>query len=186
MKRLFIAADISEEARRFASEMIGRLRSQHPGKGISWSKPENLHITIKFLGATEPERESKLIETLTQITASAPAFRLHLEKTEWHGKRFISIAVQSDSKTVFALEMAIDTECERLGFEREGRRFHPHLTLGRIRQSDGTAILTKTFLQTQIEPLSFKVREIVLYESELGPGGSIYQKVKTFPLAISR
>jgi 2'-5' RNA ligase len=184
MKRLFIAADISEDARHYASDVIGRLRSHNPGKGISWSKPDNLHITIKFLGDTEAERESKLIETLTQITASANPFQLQLEKPELLGKRVISIAVQSASKTVFALEMAIDTECERLGFEREGRRFHPHVTLGRIRQPGGTRELTKHFLQTQIEPLSFEVREIVLYESELSPGGSVYRKVKTFPLAI--
>lgn len=185
MKRLFIAAEISEEARRFAADIIGRLRSQHWGKGIGWSKPENLHITIKFLGETEPERESRLIETLFGLAASTPPFRLHLEKPELLGKRVISIAVQSDSNTVFTLEMAIDTECERLGFEREGRRFHPHLTLGRIRQPNGTRELTKTFLQTQIEPLSFDIREIVLYESELGPGGSVYRKVGTFPMGAS-
>jgi RNA 2',3'-cyclic 3'-phosphodiesterase len=185
MKRLFIAADISEEARRYASDIIGRLRSQHSGKGISWTRPESLHFTIKFLGDTEPERESKLIETLPGIAASATPFRLHFEKPELLGKRVISIAVQSDSKTVYALEMAIDTECERFGFEREGRRFHPHLTLGRIRQLDGTRELAKSFLQTQIEPLSFDVREIVLYESELGPGGSVYRKVGTFPMEAS-
>ncbi len=182
MKRLFIAADISEEARRLASETIGRLRSRHSGKGISWSKPENLHITIKFLGSTGPEREAELIGSLTRIAASASPFRLHLEKPELLGRRVISIAVQSDSKTVFALEMAIDTECERLGFEREGHRFHPHLTLGRIRRPGGTRELTIQFLQTQVEPLSFDVREIVLYESELGPGGSVYKVIEKFPL----
>lgn len=67
MKRLFVAADIPSEAKLFASDLIERLRKEHPVKGVSWSKPENLHVTIKFLGDTEPEREEKLIETLSQL-----------------------------------------------------------------------------------------------------------------------
>lgn len=109
-------------------------------------------------------------------------FRLQLDKPELLGKRVISIAVRSDSRTVYSLEMAIDTECERLGYPLEGRRFHPHLTLARIRQAENARELGKRFLQTHIEPLSFDVREIVLYESELGPGGSVYKVVKRFGL----
>ena len=185
MKRLFAAVDISEEARTFASDLIKQLRSGHSGKGISWSKPENLHITIKFLGNTEPEREAEVTQTLSRLAASTLPFRFYLDKPEILGKRVLSVSVHSDTVTVFSLEMMIDTECERLGFPREGRRFHPHLTLGRIRQLEGTRELTKRFLQTPIEPLGFDVREIVLYESELGSGGSIYRNVETFPLLFS-
>ena len=183
MRRLFIAADISSEARCHASDLGQRLRSVHSGKGVGWTKPENLHVTIKFLGETEPDREEKLIGILTRIARSTEPFRLQFEKPELLGKRVVSIAVGSDSNTVFTLEVAIDTECEKLGFAREGRRFHPHLTLGRIRRPEATHELAKHFLQTQIEPLSFEVREIVLYESELGPGGSVYRKVDTFKLS---
>lgn len=183
MKRLFIAADISDQVRLFASDLIGALRSEHSGKGVGWSRPENLHITIKFLGDTEPEREAGLAGILTNIAASTPPFQLELEKPELLGKRVVSIAVRSDTPTIFSLEMAIDVACERLGFEREGRRFHPHLTLARIRRPDGTLKLTRRFLETQVEPLSFHVREIVLYESELGPGGSVYRKLGTFELS---
>lgn len=185
MKRLFVAVDISSEARLFASELIKQLRSEYPGKGVSWSKPENLHLTIKFLGDTEPKSEPKLLEILSAIASSTPSFTLHLDKAELLGKRVISIAVRSDSTTVFALEMAIDTACERLGFEREGRRFHPHITLARIRQPENARELGRRFLKKQIEPLSFEVREIILYKSELGPGGSVYRKVETFPLLVS-
>ena len=185
-KRLFIAADISEEARTAASGVIVLMRREFPVKGVSWSKPENLHITIKFLGDTEPERESKLVDTLSGIAASTPSFRLQLGKPELLGKRVLSIAVRSASPTVFSLEMAIDTACERLGFERGGRRFHPHLTLARIRQPENAREFGKRFLQTQIESLSFELHEIILYESELGPGGSVYRKVSAFELSTSK
>jgi len=179
-KRLFIAVDISEDARAAASGLIATLREQFPVKGVSWSKPENLHVTLKFLGDTGEATEANLIETLSRIGERARPFHLQLEKPELLGKRVVSIAVRSNSQTVFSLEMAIDTECERLGFPREGRRFHPHLTLARIRQSENARELGKRFLQTKIEPLSFEVRDIVLYESELGAGGSVYRVVRRF------
>jgi RNA 2',3'-cyclic 3'-phosphodiesterase len=185
-KRLFIAADISEEARAAASGLIAPLQLQFPVKGVSWSKPENLHVTIKFLGETDETTEGILIEKLSSIAASYQPFRLQLDKPEVLGKRVFSIVIRSDSPTVFSLEMVIDTECERLGFPREGRRFHPHLTLARIRKPENARQLGKHFLQMQIEPLSFDVREIVLYESELSSGGSIYRKVKSFALATEK
>src|SRR5687768_1907325 len=137
-KRLFIAADISEEARTTASNLIASLRAEFPVKGVSWSKSENLHVTIKFLGDTDQAAEMRLIEKFSSITASYQSFRLQLDKPELLGKRVISIAVRSDTPTIFSLEMVIDTECERLGFPREGRRFHPHITLARIRQPENS------------------------------------------------
>jgi 2'-5' RNA ligase len=184
-KRLFIAVDISEEARAAASGVIASLREEFPLKGVGWSKPENLHVTIKFLGDTDEAAEARLVERLSSIATSYLPFRLQLDKPELLGKRVISIAIRSETPTVFSLEMVIDTECERLGFPREGRRFHPHLTLARIRQPQNARELGGQFLRSRIEPLSFDVREIVLYESELGAGGSVYRIVRRFALGTS-
>jgi RNA 2',3'-cyclic 3'-phosphodiesterase len=181
-KRLFIAADISEEARAAVSGLIASLREEFPVKGVSWSKPENLHVTIKFLGDTDEAAEMRLIEKLSSNEASYQPFRLQLDKPELLGKRVVSIAARSDTQTIFSLEMVIDTECERLGFPREGRRFRPHITLARIRQPESARELGRHFLQTQIEPLGFDVREIVLYESKLEAGGSVYNVVRRFKL----
>ena len=181
-KRLFIAADISDEAKTAAAALIASLQVEYPVKGVSWSKPENLHITIKFLGDTDEAAEWDLIQKFSSITAPYQPFRLKLGKPELLGKRVMSIAIRSDTPTIFSLEMEIGTECERLGFPREGRRFHPHVTLARIRQPESARELGQHFLQTQIEPLGFDVREIVLYESKLGAGGSVYNVVKRFKL----
>ena len=182
VKRLFIAADISEEARAAAAGLIAFLRGEFPAKGVSWTKPENLHITVKFLGDTDESTHGKLIAALSSIAALSPPFRLHLDRPELLGKRVVSIAAGSDSTTVFDLEKRIDTECEKLGYENERRRFHPHLTLARIRHPWGARELGKRFLETQVGPLGFDVREIVLYESELGAGGSVYKVVERFGL----
>lgn len=181
-KRLFIAADISDDACAVASALVSDLRTEHPVKGISWVKPENLHITLKFLGDTDEETEAKLIETLDRIAPTYSTFKLYLSKPEILGKRVMSIAVRSDTATVFSLEMVIDTECERLGFKREGRRFHPHLTLARIRDPRGIDSLISQFLRLEPEPIEFDVREIGLFESRMTRAGSEYAKVRTFRL----
>lgn len=184
-KRLFIAADISDEARRFAGDVISSLRSEFPVKGVSWSKPENLHVTIKFLGDTEDDVLEELCDSLITIASTFQSFRLRLDKTELLGERVVSVAVGSDSQTVFDLEKQIDTECKPFGFECERRRFYPHLTLARIREPENSRELSGRFLQTHIEPLCFEVREIVLYESELGADGSVYRVVRRFGLETS-
>ena len=181
-KRLFIAADVSAAARAAAADSIASLRTDFPVKGVSWSKPENLHVTIKFLGDTDADVAGRLVEKLSSITSGYQPFYLQLDKPELLGKRVVSVAICTDSPTLFSLEMVFDTECERLGFPRQGRRFHPHLTLARIRQPENARELGRRFLQTKIEPLGFEVGEIVLYESELGAGGSIYKVVQKFAL----
>ncbi len=194
MKRLFLAIDLPDHVRSAAAEVSRYLQERAPRmetgrppvltpvKGISWVKPENLHVTIKFLGDTDVETEAKLIETLDRITSTYDSFKLHLAKPENLGKRVMSVAVRSDTATVFSLEMVIDTECERLGFKREGRRFHPHLTLARIRDPRGIDPLLSQFLKLRVEPTEFDVREIVLYESRMTRAGSEYSKVKAFGL----
>ena len=94
----------------------------------------------------------------------------------------MSISVRSDTATVFSLEMVIDTECERLGFKREGRRFRPHLTLARIRDPRSVDPLVARFLKLQFVPIEFDVREIVLYESRMMVSGLEYLKFRTFRL----
>ena len=179
MKRLFIATDISDEARAAASEIIQRLRKAHPVKGIFWAKPQNLHVTIKFLGDTDDEIVPQLIGSITKIASQFPTFALRLDGPELLGKRVMSIKIGSDTPTIFDLEKRMDTECESLGFKREGRRFHPHLTLARIRDPRSAGALPREFCNTQIEPVAFDVREIVLYESRLTPSGSVYTSIGT-------
>lgn len=178
-KRLFIAADISDEAREIAS---GIIRELSPAKGVSFVKPENLHITLKFLGETDASTESELIETLQRISADTPPFTLRFDGPELLGKRVVSIKIASDTPAVFDLEKRLDTECETLGFKPEGRRFRPHLTLARIRDPEIAQTVIRKFSDSQVVPVEFDVREIVLYESKLMPSGAAYSRIRKFPI----
>lgn len=181
-KRLFIAVDISEEGRKAAASQIDELRKHSTDKGISWVKPENLHITVKFLGDTDNALIEPLSETLTRIASQFSPISLSLSDPRVLGKRVICIDISDESQELSVLEKMIDTACGKLGFPKEKRQFHPHLTLARIRDARGTDGLIGHHRKTQIEPVEFDVREIVLYESELKPTGSVYSRLAVFPL----
>lgn len=185
-KRLFIAVDISDKFRSIASRILRDLCASGPTKGISLVKPENLHVTIKFLGEMEEPTEGKLTGLLTDIASQFPPFRLKIYRIELLGKRVISMKIAGDTPTLFDLEKRLDVECESLGFKREGRRFHPHLTLARIRDRRNAHAVIREFSNVQVEPVEFDVRELVLYESRLTPSGPVYSKLGVFALQRSR
>lgn len=173
-KRLFIAVDISDEAREIAS---GIIRELSPARGVSFVRPENLHITLKFLGDTDAPTEAKLVEMLQRISADTPPFTLRFDGPELLGKRVVSIKITGDTPSVFNLEKRIDTECERLGFKPEGRRFRPHLTLARIRDPHTAKAFANRHLEAQIPAANFRVSTITLYESKFTSSGTAYESV---------
>jgi 2'-5' RNA ligase len=76
----------------------------------------------------------------------------------------------------------LETECEKEGFARDQRQFHPHLTLARIRASEGARELKREHDWIVWEPVQFEVSELLVIESELGPGGSRYSTISRHPL----
>lgn len=179
-KRLFIAADISEHAREVAARHIDRLKSSFESKGISWVKPENLHITIKFLGDTEENKISEISDILAANVPEFSIFSLSVNAFQAFAKRVLVIGMENLDREIFRLEKRLDTEFAKYGHESESRRFRPHLTIARLRGEANE--LTAEHIRTQIEPVAFEVRDIVLYESELRPGGSVYTKLESFQL----
>jgi len=75
------------------------------------------------------------------------------------------------------LNEILETECERIGFEKEKRNFKAHLTIARLREPQNSKELTQEHLQNEFETIEFEVSEITIYESKLQPYGSIYSIV---------
>src|SRR5215212_7221627 len=81
MKRIFVAIDISEEARRKASEYIESLRRSFPGLRVGWDKYEKLHLTLKFLGETSDEQLAKLTKAVEKAARETSSFKLRIADT---------------------------------------------------------------------------------------------------------
>lgn len=185
MKRIFIAIDISEAARKAAVEHIERLRASFGDLRVGWERPEKLHLTLKFLGDVGEKKLGELKESLGRIASAGHPFSARLEgcgvfppsgagRSLWIGF--------SDEGELGTLAREIDAACAVLGYPVERRSFKPHLTIARIREPHGSGDLAAAHRRTQFPPFEMAVREIVLFESKLRPGGSVYGRVARLPL----
>jgi 2'-5' RNA ligase len=182
-KRLFIAIDISEEARSAARVYIEPLRNKFPSPPVKWEAPENLHLTLKFLGSTDNEFVDRVADLVRHSTNGIEPFEIDISGTgvfpSAKNPRILWLGVNEPSGTMKYLAELIDQECSALGFEKERRTFKPHLTIARIRDPRGAANLGREHTSRTFGPIKFTCNEIVLYESKLGRGGSVYSKLAT-------
>jgi 2'-5' RNA ligase len=186
MKRIFVAVDISEEARRKATEYIETLRRQFPRLRVGWDKPEKLHLTLKFLGDTEDEQLAKLTQAASMAARRISNFKLRIAGNgvfpNRRKARVLWLGVTDEKGSLQALSKALENECEAQGLARETRDFKAHLTIARLREPEKSANLVEKHLQENFEEVEFEVSEIVIYQSELSPQGSRYTVVSKHAL----
>lgn len=185
MKRTFIAADISDEARRIAASYIDNLRRAFPHLRVGWERPEKLHLTLKFLGDVNDSLLKEVQAAVAGIAGIQETFPISLGGTGRFplkgDPRVLWIGARDEGK-LEAIVSRIDEKLTPFGFEKEKRKFSPHLTIARLREPRLLFALAKRHLENDFDPVGFEVREIVMYESKLLPKGSIYTQVAAFPL----
>ena len=181
MMRIFVAIDISDEAREAAAARIALLRARFPRLRVGWERPEKLHLTLKFLGDTDENRLHLLTDAVVKTAKQAAPFQLRLERcgvfpSEKRAK-ILWIGIDDPENGAKDLHALLETECERAGIARETRDFKPHLTIARLREPQNSRLLAEEHLRTQFEPVGFEVSEIVIYESRLQPSDSVYSPI---------
>lgn len=197
-------SELPEKVRTFVSVNIDPLvlnrlqKFQHtleagvPNDSIRWSSPEQLHLTLKFLGnvaaSALPELQSALNETIQlhrtlELSAEGlggfPSLR---------NPRVIWVGAGRDVEPLLRLQAQVEKATLPWAQKEEDRTFHPHFTLGRVREK----ALRHTrrigeFLQ-EVQPPQFgqwRVTEVHLMRSQLSPRGSTYSLLASFPLAVA-
>ncbi len=144
----------------------------------NFTSPENLHITLKFLGEISPSRLNELHSAITETDGSA--FSLECQGMAMLGKSGIVTArVGGDLIAMDALVARLEDALEKRGFEREARPFHPHITLVRNFHAlggDDVASLAH-------KGCRFNATEVILFESRREAGRLVYVPLFTHPLA---
>lgn len=185
MKRIFIAADISEAARQKAAAYIDELRSAFPRLRVGWERPEKLHLTLKFLGEVNDGQLEEVRKLVSVVAEKNDRFRMTLGGTgrfpQKGDARILWLGVNDQGRSA-AVVAEIEDHLAELGFGKEKRPFRPHLTIARLREPRLSAELTARHLENDFEPVAFEVGEIVIYESKLQQSGSIYSAVTRCPL----
>jgi 2'-5' RNA ligase len=186
MKRIFVAVDISDEARRGAASYIESLRKEFRDVRVGWERAEKLHLTMKFLGNCEENQLIELEKAVAGISREISKFRFQVAETgvfpNARNPRVLWIDVKDAAGNLSKINDRLETECEKIGFARENRRFVPHLTIARIKEPHRARDLAQTHLQNKFEPVETLVSRIVIYESQLLPTGSVYSVVSKHEL----
>lgn len=153
---------------------------------IKWVKPENMHLTIKFLGDIDPSQAGQIGDlagsivnrhgTVSLAATGLGAFpNINRPRVVWAG-----LSGQTD--ILEQLKSELENELEAVGIEKETKKFKGHLTLGRIKKS----LKEKRFVQVMnqhqaFETETFTADGIGFFKSDLTPSGPIYTKIRTFP-----
>ena len=181
--RIFIAINLPEEIKK----KLADYQSKWPELPIRWTKKENLHITLIFLGYLNDEELLEICKITKEVASRNELFSINLNKIHYGPPKKIPprmVWVSGEKSSDFTvlrddLERSLATS-DQVPFSPENRAFSPHITLGRI----------KTWEWRQIEPeerpevneeinLSFEVNSIDLMESQLKRGGSEYTILET-------
>lgn len=107
-------------------------------EGVKWVEKNNFHITLKFLGEVREDNVPSLVECLRMTAVGKVPFLISLTSVgafpSMKYPRVYWIGVEKGKEMVKTLHDDIERECQKLGFATEGKRFHPHVTIGRLRK----------------------------------------------------
>ncbi len=180
MIRSFIAIMIPEKIR----EEIGEILKEYQEKRYPcrWVAPENLHITLVFLGEVSEKFLAEVKRELAKTTQQTKEFLIKLGGfgafPSTKNPRVFWIGVPLGTKEIEELQRVIVESLAKIGFKPEERRFHPHLTLGRTKDF----IKDIDLFERKYESEVIKVNSITLFKSTLTPEGPIYEKIEEYPL----
>ena len=175
--RCFIAVEIPEPIQALLKPVQTHLQSQIH-RGTSWTKPGNFHLTLKFLGDIHPEASNDVSEALQRVTERHPPFSIAFGGIgafpNLARPRVIWLGIKQGASTVSRLAKAVNLELADLGFSPDNR-FHPHLTLARLRTATNLEPLKNILRKYDtIVGGSMRVNEIALMQSQLHRNGAIY------------
>lgn len=191
--RLFVAAEPADVVRTEAIAAVQRLRERlehvKASRGIRWVPPENMHLTVWFLGEVSDARAAAVLDALRPALA-APAFELHLAgfgafpptgppRVLWMGV----------TRGIDQLARAHDEIGERLrpwGFPADTRAYSAHLTVARVKEppsATGRAALRQALAFVEADAGVCRIDELTVFRSRTSPRGALYERVLRVPLS---
>ena len=176
--RVFCAVELPDEVRTRLQEHITRLRKEVPDATASWSRVENIHLTLKFFGNVAVDRIPKISAAATRTVAQFSRFNIEVGTTGVFPKpsraQVLWIGVSDPLGQLSKLQQRFEEECAAEGFPKEDRAYRPHLTIARLRKPEGARHLADTHLNQNFPTLEVSLKELVVFRSELSSKGSKY------------
>lgn len=182
--RLFLAVDTPPEAKAALTEIQNRLRGS--GADARWESEPKLHITLKFIGDTNPDLLPDFVSLSKGVASRRGPFDITYRGVgcfpHMRDPRIIWAGVDDPSGGLAALAGELDEACTQLGIPREQKQFHAHVTLGRVKSRRNIGGLLARMESATFEDRPATVSAILLMKSDLKPDGSVYTTLHQFPL----
>lgn len=183
--RLFIAIELPANVLKAISQVQTDLKRAIPDRAVRWTRPEGIHLTLKFLGDVRTSQLDAIKARLEQVAVGHAPFELGIQGSGCFPSlarpRVLWVGVTGDTQSLRDLQAAVERNIAPLGFPPEERGFSPHLTLGRMSQGanrDDAALIGKIVQERDIGQLvSWQADSVSLMSSQLKPGGAQYTQV---------
>lgn len=185
--RVFCAVELSHNLRSQLRNHIECLREAVPEAAASWTRVENIHLTLKFFGNVDVGRISAISDAASRAVKEFSAARIDVGGTGVFPKpsrpQVLWIGVNDPSGELLSLQKQLENECAKKGFEKEDRAYRPHLTIARLRKPEGARRLADAHLEMKFEPVEIELKELVVFRSELSSNGSRYTAISKHELS---
>ena len=179
--RAFIAIELPPAVIAMLGKVQQNLKSLRVG--ARWVRPENIHLTLKFLGDINPGEVDKICGAMTAAAKGVAPLTLTVAGIGvfpgLKRPRVIWVGLGGKIQPMLELQHNIENRLADVGFPKEKRSFKGHLTLGRFKEpADPDTIRRAMAEYSDMENAQFEARRIVLFKSDLKPSGAVYSQVK--------
>ncbi|MDE0331730.1 MAG: RNA 2',3'-cyclic phosphodiesterase [Nitrospinae bacterium] len=181
--RVFLAIPLSPDEHKMLESLQVSLATMPALDDFRWARPENIHITLRFMGDIEEEKAEAAAEALRRAGEGAPAFDISIDRFGvFPNLKRPNVLWTGPSETpepLAELEANLSRHLAEAGFPAREGHFRPHLTIARRRSRDRPPAGLEGELEVAEQrwltpPLICRAREAVLFRSELNPSGAIH------------
>jgi len=186
--RVFIAIDIDDNIRKAIAALQKQIASSISVKkgDLKWVEPNNIHLTLKFLGEINDEQLTQVKEIANTTAQAHQKFNLDIESVGGFGGRsakIVWVGAGKGTNELLALQKDLETLLEQAGFPKEEREFSAHLTLCRVNHPIAGVKLGEAIKQFSSQKLGSIAADCIrVYQSQLTPQGPIYTMIADFNL----
>ncbi|MEW6101064.1 MAG: RNA 2',3'-cyclic phosphodiesterase [Candidatus Omnitrophota bacterium] len=181
--RAFIAIDLPKETKAALAGIVGQLKKT--GADVKWVNPDNIHLTLKFLGEMEEKKIKEAVTAVKEVAENKNAFILRVSSLgafpNINSPRVIWLGIDSGDAETKVIAQELEEKIEKIGVPKEERPFSSHITIGRLRSPKNRENLVQELKrlgeEIQGDEKEFYADKITLFKSTLTPKGPIYEPV---------